>query len=106
MTSEKVSRLQLTQQNLQSVAAQKQQLESQLAELDSAIKEIVSAKESFKIIGKIMVAKTKDLLQEELEQKKEIIALRLKNFTRQEQLLTKTIEELQQEVMKETPKNG
>ncbi|MBS3139482.1 prefoldin subunit [Candidatus Woesearchaeota archaeon] len=106
MTSEKVSRLQLTQQNLQSVAAQKQQLESQLAELDSAIKEIVSAKESFKIIGKIMVAKPKDLLQEELEQKKEIIALRLKNFTRQEQLLTKTIEELQQEVMKETPKNG
>ena len=106
MTSEKVSRLQLTQQNLQSVAAQKQQLESQLAELDSAIKEIVSAKESFKIIAKIMVAKPKDLLQEELEQKKEIIALRLKNFTRQEQLLTKTIEELQQEVMKETPKNG
>ena|SRR3989344_865125 len=104
MTSEKVNQLQLTQQNLQSVVAQKQQLESQVTELDSALKEITTARESFKIIGKIMVSTSKDLLKKELEQKREIISIRLKNFTRQEELLIKNIEELQQEVMRDAPK--
>ncbi|HLC82081.1 MAG TPA: prefoldin subunit [Candidatus Nanoarchaeia archaeon] len=105
MTSDKVSQLQLTQQNLHSVAAQKQQLESQLAELSSALKEIYTAKESFKIIGQIMVSADKNVLQKELEQKKEIVAIRLKNFTKQEELLTKTIEGLQQEVLKGSNKH-
>ena len=105
MASEKINQLQLTQQNLQSVVSQKHQLESQLTELDSALTEIATSKESFKIIGKIMVTASKESLRKELEDKRELVTIRLKNFTRQEETLTRTIEELQQEVMNEMKKN-
>lgn len=101
MASKKIDQLQLTQQNLQTVAAQKQQLELQVAELDSALKEVTAAKESFKIIGKIMVAAAKESLMKELEDKKELVSLRLKNFSKQEESLSKMVEELQKEVMAE-----
>ena len=104
MASETVTQLQLTQQNLQSVAAQKQQLESQLVELDSALRELSSAEESFKIIGKIMVAASKNDLTMELGEKRELLSVRLKNFTKQEEKLAAVVEQLQQEILKENKK--
>jgi prefoldin beta subunit len=105
MTSAKVSQLQLTQQNLQSVISQKQQLESQANELASALQEIGDAQSTFKIMGKVMVSTPKDKLRKELEEKKELVDVRLKNFTKQEEKLTESIENLQKEVVEEMKEN-
>ena len=101
MSSEKINQLQLLQQNIQTILAQKQQLQSQLVELDSALTEIGKTEKSYKILGNIMVAASKDNLSKELSEKKEIVEVRLKNFQKQEERLKKDIEELQKEVVSE-----
>src|SRR3989338_1701302 len=104
MSTAKVSQLQLLQQNLQNTSLQKQQIESQMAELDSALLELNSTKVAYKIIGKIMIASTKEDLQKDLSQKKEIIEIRLSNFLKQEENIKKNIERIQKEVVEELSK--
>ena len=84
MSETDITQLQLLQQNLQNILLQKQQFQKQSAEIDSALKEIETTKASYKIIGNIMVASQKQDLQKELQQKKELLDLRLKNFEKQE----------------------
>jgi prefoldin beta subunit len=99
--SEKIQQLQLLQQNLQNVGMQKQQIQNQLLELDSALKELGSTEKAYKIVGKIMLAASKEELSKDLKEKKDVADVRLKNFTKQEETLQKNIEELQKEVMAE-----
>lgn len=101
MSSPKINQLQLLQQNLQNILLQKQQIEAQLTELDSALTELKTTEKSYKIIGKIMIAASKDELTQELKQKKEVVQVRLNNFSKQEEKLKQSIESLQKEVMKE-----
>ncbi|MEK6938735.1 MAG: prefoldin subunit beta [Nanoarchaeota archaeon] len=101
MASSKISQLQLLQQNLQNILTQKQQFQNQLVELDSALSELHTTDKAYKIVGKIMLAASKDTLIKELEEKKEVVSVRLKNLSQQEEKLQKGFEELQQEVMKE-----
>lgn len=105
MTSDTVTQLQITQQNLHSIIMQKQQIESQLTEVESALQEIAIDKELFKIMGKIMVAVSTDSLKKELQQKIDLLTVRLKNFTKQEETLNKTVEELQRVVITKFKKN-
>lgn len=101
MTSTKVQQLQLLQQNLQNVQVQKQQIESQLAELDSALEELSTTEIAYKIVGKIMISSSKEKLVKELEEKKDVFNIRIKNFNQQEDKLRQNLEDLQQEVVKE-----
>lgn len=106
MNDADLTQLQLLQQNLQQVALQKQQFQKQLAEIDSALKELSSSPQAYKIIGSIMVASQKEELQKDLEEKKETLALRLKNFEKQEQLLKERSEELQKKVLEKLKKKN
>jgi prefoldin beta subunit len=99
MTSPKIEQLQLQQQNLQSILMQKQQIESQLIEINSAINELGNTDKSYKIIGRIMIASNKETLNKELNEKKEVINLRLKNISEQEEKINRNIESLQKEVV-------
>lgn len=101
MGSTKVQQLQLTQQNLQNLIVQKQQLESQMSELDSALTELRDTSSSYKVLGKIMVSVPKDKLKSELEDKKAILVVRLQHFNKQEEKIQNTIESLQKEVLDE-----
>ena len=101
MSSNKMQQLRLTQQNLQNVLGQKQQLESQLLELDSALTELKTAEKAYRIIGKIMVASPTEKLSKELQEKREVIEIRFKNFSKQEERLKAGLEEAQQEVLQE-----
>ncbi|MDO8656079.1 MAG: prefoldin subunit beta [Nanoarchaeota archaeon] len=101
MASTKINQLQLLQQNLQNIAAQKQQYENQLIELDSALTELLTTDKAYKIVGKLMFASSTEKLKKELEEKKEVAQLRLNNFTKQEDKLKQSLEEAQQEVMGE-----
>lgn len=106
MSSTKINQLQLVQQNLQNLGAQKQQLQSQIVELDSALSELKATAQAYKIVGKLMLAASKEELQKELEQKKEVAEVRVKNFSQQEEKLQHSFEDLQKEVMKELQQKG
>jgi len=101
MASAKITQLQLLQQNLQNLVAQKQQLESQLVELDSAVAELHPTEKAYRIIGKIMLATPTEKLLQELQEKKEVLEVRLRNFSKQEEKLKQNLEGLQQQVREE-----
>jgi prefoldin beta subunit len=104
MATEKVNQLQLLQQNLHNFLVQKQQLESKLTEIDSAIKELNKTNQAYKIVGKLMVASSQDVLNKELMEEKESTEVRLKNIILQENNIKEKIEKLQQEVIAEMQK--
>ncbi len=104
MASSKISQLQLMQQNLQNVLVQKQQIQEQLTELDSALTELSTTDKAYRIVGKLMIATSKKELDVELQQKKEIAEIRLKNFAKQEDKLKGSLEIMQKEVLEELQK--
>ncbi|MBN2141915.1 prefoldin subunit beta [Candidatus Woesearchaeota archaeon] len=95
----KINQLSTIEHNIQQFAAQKQQFQSQLVEVESAEKELETAKEAHKIIGNIMVSCDKETLQKELKEKKEMLNLRLESFDKQESKMKEKAQELQKEVM-------
>ena len=70
MSSDKISQLQLLQRNMQTILAQKQQIQGQVQELDSALAELQKTEKSYKIIGTIMVSTPNDSLCRELRDRK------------------------------------
>jgi len=105
MNSNKMQQLRLMQQNLQNVMLQKQQIQNQLIELESALTELKTTAKAYKIIGKIMIASSKEKLTKELQEKKEVQEVRLKNFNRQEEKLQAILEQLQTEAVDELQKS-
>ncbi|MFA6461549.1 MAG: prefoldin subunit beta [Candidatus Woesearchaeota archaeon] len=101
MANSKISQLQLLQQNLQNILAQKQQLQSQIVEYDSALTELKTTDKAYKIVGKIMLSASKEDIIKDLEDKKEVVEIRLKNFSQQEEKLQESFQQVQQEVMAE-----
>lgn len=104
MTSPKINQLQLLQQNLQNISAQKQQYENQLIELDSALTELSTTDKAYKIVGKLMIASSQEKLKKELEEKKEVAQMRLHHFTKQEDKLKQSLEEVQNQLITEMGK--
>ncbi len=102
----KIQHLQLLQKNMENLLQQKQQLEAQHLELDTALQEVASAEKSYKLVGKIMVLAPRDQLKKELQEKKDLADLRLKNILKQEENLKQKIEETQKEAVKELQKSN
>ena len=100
-TKEKINQLQNLEQNINSLIAQKQQFQAQNLEVENALQQLKDTEKVFRIIGNIMVASSKEKAKKELNEKKEIIDLRLKTFEKQEEKLRDQANQLQQEVMKE-----
>ena len=98
---EKISQLSIMENSLQQFLAQKQQIQSQLLEVESALEELEKTDTAFKIVGNIMVASEKKPLIEDLERKKELLEIRIKTVEKQEDSLRDKTRTLQEEVMKE-----
>jgi prefoldin beta subunit len=98
---EKINKLSMMEQQLQSFLAQKQTFQAQLMEVDSAIDELKKTQKAYKIIGNVMVLSDKESLVKELEQRKETTELRIKSLEKQETKMREKTGELQSEVMKE-----
>ena len=98
-TKEKISQLQLFEQNINALLGKKQQFQSQLMEVESALEELDSSKKTYKIVGNIMVLSNKKDLKEDLESKKEKLNLRLNSLSKQEDRIRKKAKDLQQEVL-------
>jgi prefoldin beta subunit len=101
-TEEKIGQLQLLEQNLQNLSSQKQNFQAQLLEIDNAMDELGKSKgKIYKIVGPVMISSEKKDLEKDLNSKKEIIELRVKNFEKQENKLREKFTETQEEVLKE-----
>ncbi len=96
---ENINQLQLLEQGLQTFLVQKQQFQTQLIEVESALKELETAKESYKIIGNIMVQADKENLKKELESKKEMLNIRIKTLEKQEKQIKEKSSKIQSEVV-------
>ncbi|MBI2664267.1 prefoldin subunit [Candidatus Woesearchaeota archaeon] len=96
---EKIRQLQLTEQGMQALLAQKQALQMQLMEIDSALNELENADEAYKIVGNVMVLSKKPELVKDLADKKEMANLRIKSIEKQESAAQEKAEILQKEVL-------
>lgn len=108
-TEKKIGQLQLMEQNIQNVLVQKQSFQTQELEINNALEELKNSKGMvYKIIGGIMISSEKNNIKKDLESKKEIIDLRIKNIEKQENLLKDKLSKLQEEVKENigNKKNG
>ena len=106
-TQNKINELQLMEQNLQNILMQKNMFQSQLLEVENALKEIKNAKDKiYKIVGPVMIEEKKEKIKKDLDSKKEIVELRLKSIEKQEKQLKEKYSELQSGIMKELNKKN
>lgn len=103
---EKVQQLQFIEQNLRSSLLQRQNFQTQLVEVESALGEIEKTDTAYKIIGNIMVALPKDQIKKELDEKKEFLSLRMQSLEKQEEKLRLRANQLQSEVLKDMEKQN
>ncbi|MBI2565262.1 prefoldin subunit [Candidatus Woesearchaeota archaeon] len=101
---DKIQQLQLIEHNMQSIMSQKQQFQSQIIEIDNALKEINSTEKAYKIVGNIMVLTSSEDLKKDLSQKKELSQLRVQAFEKQEKKLKEQAQKLQEEVLQSLKK--
>ncbi len=104
-TQAQIKELQAVEQNMQSILMQKQAFQLELSEVENAITELgKTSEEVYKIVGNIMVKYSKESLNKELKQKKDLIALRLKSLDSQEKDLESTSENLRKKVLSKIKK--
>ena len=101
-----IEQIKQIEQNLQTVLMQKNAINSQIFEIDSSLKEIDSSKESYKIIGSVMVLSDKENLKKELFDSKESLQVRLKTLEKQEDMLKSRLSGLQKEAVEKSKKLG
>ena len=95
----KIAEFQALEQELQSVILQKQSMQAQLIEIESALNELDSP-EVYKIVGAIMVKADPEALRKELSEKKELLSLRIDSLSKKEESLRKRFSGLQEELKK------
>ncbi len=112
MVQEQLAKLQQTQQNLQMIMAQKQQLELEQLETEKALVELNKANDDdavFKHAGTILIKSNKKDLIEELEEKKELAKTKASLLAKQEERLKTGLKEQEtkiQEMIKKPPSTG
>lgn len=98
-SQEKINRLSQLEQSAHQFLNQRQMIQTQILEIESALKELETSDNSYKIIGNIMVKSNKKDLNKELNSKKEMLEIRVKSIEKQEKLIKEKASALQKEVM-------
>lgn len=101
MNKDSLKQLQILEQSLHSIHSQKQQMQSQLIEIESALSEIDSSETAYKIVGNIMISSKKSDLKKDLNEKKEIFSSRVNVLDKEEHKMRTEAENLQKQLMKE-----
>ena len=95
---ERLLRLQQLQQTLQSVLAQKQQVEIELTEIEQALSELQKMTDDaviYKAIGSLLVKAEKPKITTDLNERKELLNTRATVLGKQEERLRPQIKDLQ-----------
>ena len=98
---EQIAKMQQSQQNLQSILMQKQQVEMENAESDRALEELKKAADGdqvFKYAGSILIKSDKKSLIDELEEKKELSKTKTTVLGKQEERLKTSLQEQEQKI--------
>ena len=98
---EQIGKMQQSQQNLQSILMQKQQVEMENVESDRALEELKKASDSdqvFKYAGSILIKSDKKSLIDELEEKKELSKTKSIVLAKQEERLKTSLQEQEQKI--------
>ena len=98
---EQIGKMQQTQQNLQSILMQKQQVEMENTESDRALEELKKASDDdqvFKYAGSILIKSNKKSLIDELEEKKELSKTKTTVLAKQEERLKTSLQEQEQKI--------
>ena len=112
LVQEQLAKLQQTQQNLQSILMQKQQLESEKHETEKALEELKKASDDesvFKHAGTIMIKSNKKDLIDELEEQIELAKTKASLLVKQEERLKTALKEQEtkiQEIMRPSSTNA
>jgi prefoldin beta subunit len=95
---ERLLRLQQLQQTLQSVLAQKQQVELELTEIEQALSELQNTADDiiiYKAIGSLLVKTEKTKVTADLNERKELLNMRAGVLGKQEERLRSQLKDLQ-----------
>ena len=108
---EQIAKMQQSQQNLQSILAQKQQVEMENTESDRALEELQKAKDDdhvFKYAGSILLKSDRKTQIEELEEKKELSKTKVTVLQKQEDRLKSSLQEQEKKIqdMLKNPASG
>ena len=108
---EQLVKMQQAQQNLQSISAQKQQLDFEQLETEKALEELKKASENdtvYKHAGSILIKSNKNDLIAELEERKELAKTRATVLSKQETRIKETLQEQEAKIneMMKGPASG
>ena len=98
---EQITKMQQTQQNLQSILAQKQQVDMDTTESERALEELQKANDDdqvFKFSGMILIKSDKKTLIDELEEKKELSKTKITVLAKQEERLKTSLQEQEKKI--------
>lgn len=101
---ERLLRLQQIQQTLQSVLAQKQQVELELTEIEQALSELQKVADDaviYKAIGSLLVKSDKAKVTADLNERKELLNMRATVLGKQEERLRSQMKELQTKIQQD-----
>jgi prefoldin beta subunit len=101
---ERLLRLQQQQQTLQRVLTQKQQLELEVTEIEQALSELEKTADDvtiYKSIGSLLVKSGRSKVTTELDERKEILNMRITVMNKQEERLRGQIKDLQAKVQRD-----
>jgi prefoldin beta subunit len=95
---ERLLRLQQLQQTLQSILAQKQQVEAERTEVDQALDELQKLGEDavvYKATGSLMIKSEKNRITTELNERKELLNTRAQVIAKQEERVRGQVKDVQ-----------
>lgn len=98
---EQLSKMQQSQQNLQSILYQKQQLEIENLETDKALEELKKAADDdtvYKHTGSILIKSNKTDLISDLEERKELAKTRVTVLSKQEERVKESLKEQESKI--------
>lgn len=100
-TEKLLQELHLIEYNLQNLLTQKQAFQLELNETVNALEEVKKTEDDiYKVLGGIMIKSDKESILKELDEKKNMLDLRVKAIEKQEKLIERRAKELQEEVQK------
>ncbi len=98
---ERLVEFQQLQKQAQTLVQQRMHFELELSETEKALKELESLKkgaEIYQSIGVYMISSDKDKVLDDLKEKKEALAVRIKTFKNQEERFTEKLKTMKAEI--------
>jgi prefoldin beta subunit len=101
MTDESIQQEYLIlQQQLRNVLIQKEAIKLQIAEIDTALSELEKTKEEkvYKVVGNVMIKKSKEEVEKELKESKEDLQIRVESLEKIEKDLIEKIKNIEEKL--------